>query len=327
MSRIHYFQRYSSIENTVTNNTLQLLARIYEHSARAASRLLSDLTGEAIYIGIEVSQQDRASLSIPDGTLLQRSFKVAIESKVDSAVDTDQLARHASAFGSEAQKVLLLLTKSALNANERKGLENLQTRFPGVVVKSITFEDICNSIKQLFKPHEESIIELVDDYVEYCNDTGLFDQSRELMRIVPCGKSFDINQQHQIYFQPSDRGYTPHAFVGIYNQKAVRAVIEIHSVFDVTLNGARLVKELVQGENTEKYDGAIRAIVADAKIHCDYDIETGCRFFCGMMVPTHFEKVSPGGIQGARFINLKEVIGQHFGISDIAVKLNEAKWE
>ena len=29
MSRIHYFQRYPSVENTVTNNTLQLLARIY----------------------------------------------------------------------------------------------------------------------------------------------------------------------------------------------------------------------------------------------------------------------------------------------------------
>ena len=29
MPKIHYFQRYSSVENTVTNNTLQLLARIY----------------------------------------------------------------------------------------------------------------------------------------------------------------------------------------------------------------------------------------------------------------------------------------------------------
>ena len=83
MSRIHYFQRYSSVENTVTNNTLQLFGRIYEYSARAASRLLSELTGQAVYIGIEIAQQNRSSTSVPDGTIIQSSFKIAIEAKVD----------------------------------------------------------------------------------------------------------------------------------------------------------------------------------------------------------------------------------------------------
>ncbi len=44
MSKIHYFQRYSTPENTVTNNTLQLFARIYNYSASQASILLSGIT-------------------------------------------------------------------------------------------------------------------------------------------------------------------------------------------------------------------------------------------------------------------------------------------
>jgi hypothetical protein len=315
------------VENTVTNNTLQLFGRIYEHSASAASRLLSELTGEAVYIGIEITQQNRANTSVPDGTLIQRSFKIAVETKVDAPMDFDQLRRHALSFGTEELKILLLLTKEPTASHEKSEILKIQEKYPGVVIKSITFEGICNVISQLFKPYEESIIKLADDYIEYCNDTGLFDQSRELMRIVPCGESVDINQTHQIYFQPSDRGYTRHAFVGIYNQKAVRGVLKIKSVFDVELIGADLKKELVEGDNTNVYDESIRAIIADAKTNCNYDIETGYRFFCGKMVSTNYQKVSLGGIQGARFVNLRQVLGQYGDVDDIASKLSKVTWE
>lgn len=327
MSRIHYFQRYSSVENTVTNNTLQLFGRIYEYSPRAASRLLSELTGEAVYIGIEMTQQNRTNTSVPDGTLIQRSFKIAIEAKVDAPVDFDQLRRHAEGYGSEAQRILLLLTKSRLDISQRESFDLLQQDFPGVVIRAITFEDVCNATRQLFKPHEEAIVELAEDYIEYCNDTGLFDQSRDLMRIVPCGESVDINQRHGIYFQPSDRGYTTHAFVGIYSQKAVRAVLRIKSVFDVHLRDGDLRKDVIQGEQTDEFDDAIRAIIAEAKTECGYDIESGHRFFCGIMVQTTYTKTTPGGIQGARFVNLRNVIGAYADLEDIAAKLARLTWE
>ncbi len=327
MSRIHYFQRYSSVENTVTNNTLQLFGRIYEYSASAASRLLSDLTGQAVYIGIEITQQNRSSTSIPDGTIIQSSFKIAIEAKVDAPVNFDQIKRHASSFGTEALRILLLLTKAPLASNEKAELVKLQGEFPGIVLRSITYKDICNAIKQLFKPHEETIMELANDYIEYCNDSRLFDQSHELMRIVPCGQSIEVNQSHGIYFQPSDRGYTNHRFVGIYSQRAVRAILEVKSVFDVELKGSNLKKELVEGENTDAYNDSIRAIITDAKTRCDYDIENGHRFFCGKMVSTSYQKVSPGGIQGARFVNLRDILGPHGDLEDIASKLTRATWE
>ena len=60
MAKIHYFQRYSSVENTVTNNTLLLFARIYNYSPVQASKLLTDLADEPIEIGMEIRQQVRA---------------------------------------------------------------------------------------------------------------------------------------------------------------------------------------------------------------------------------------------------------------------------
>lgn len=329
MSKIHYFQRYSSIENTVTNNTLQLIARIYNYSPAQASKLLSDIVGVPVEIGIEIYQQERASESVPDGTIIQRSFKVLVESKVGSGVIEDQLLRHTMTFTGESQKILLLLTVQNLDHDaERSIAAKISKEHPGVLFRNVTYEAICSVVQGLFQPYEDEMKSLVDDYVEYCNDTGLFDQSRYLMRIVPCGDSVDLNKKYGIYFHPSDRGYTKHCYVGVYASKAVQCLWAIDSVFDVECDGEEITRTLVQGRDTDEYDDRIKAMIAEAKTVCDYDIESGHRFFCGQeAIPTNYVKVSSGGIQGARFVNLNEVIGQFEEDSELAQRLTEKTWE
>lgn len=329
MPKIHYFQRYSSIENTVTNNTLQLIARIYNYSPVRASKVLSDIIGVPVEIGIEIDQQKRASESVPDGTIIQRSFKVLIESKVDSGVYDDQLIKHAKTFTNEAQKILLLLTLQKINQDHENNLaERLSKEHPGLLFRNVTYETICGAVKDLFQEYETEMKSLVEDYVEYCNDTGLFDQSRYLMRIVPCGDSVDLNKKYGMYFHPSDRGYTKHSYVGIYANKAVQCVWRIDSVFDIEFDGKNLTRTLVQGRNTDEYDERIKAMIDEAKVVCDYNIESGHRFFCGQVArDTHYAKVSSGGIQGARFVNLKDVIGKFDDDQDLARKLGEKTWE
>jgi hypothetical protein len=327
MSKIHYFQRYSSVENTVTNNTLQLLARIYDYSTSRASKLLTDITGESIEIGIEINQQGRASSSVPDGAILQRSFKILVESKVDSGVNGDQLLRHAISFSNESQQILLLLTKQKIDStHEQKLTENIKKNSPRVVFKNITYETICSALHDLFADYENEMKSLTDDYIEYCNDECLFDQSKYLMRIVPCGESLEINQKYGVYFHPTDRGYTKHQFVGIYKDKAVQTLWDIDSVYDIDYDGNSLAKTLVQGRETTDYDDNIIAIIQDAKNKCGYEISTGHRFFCGKPINTKYVKSSPGGIQGARFVNLKEVIGDFVSTQEIADKLRDEKW-
>lgn len=329
MPKIHYFQRYSSVENTVTNNTLQLIARIYNHSNGQASKLLTTLIGEPIEIGIEINQQERKNESVPDGALIQRSFKILIESKVESGTNEDQLVRHATTFTNETQKILLLLTVQKIGQEQEKHIsEAISKKLSGVVFRNVTYEDICNALNGLFREFEYEMKALAEDYIEYCNDTGLFDQSRFLMRIVPCGDSYTLNRKYGMYFQPSDRGYTNHCYVGVYAQKRVQCLWAIDSVFDVNYDGQKLTKKYVQGRDVTDYDERIIAMIAEAKQVCDYDIQTGHRFFCGKAArDTDFVKSSWGGIMGARFVNVKEVVGQFTDDSDLATKLMGKTWE
>ena len=327
MPKIHYFQRYSSKENTVTNNTLQLLGRIYSYSPLKASRFLTELTGEPIEIGIEINQQERGDGAVPDGQVIQRSFKVLIEAKVDTPPDTDQLIRHSKTFSGEYQKILLLLTKEPLEACEEG---KIKSKVSGIIFNSITYEDICKAAKTLFEEYEEEMRVLVDDYVEYCNDTELFDQSKQLMRIVPCGYSLQINKNYGIYSNPSDRGYTKHRFVGIYHNKTVSAIWEIDSIFDVEYKGADLKKTLIEGQDTNDYDKNLVEFIRGVDEKLNWDISTGNRFFCGKPVETSYVKSSYGGIQGPRFVNLREVVGDDFdemSIGQIAQKLREVQWK
>lgn len=329
MSKIHYFQRYSSYENAVTNNFLQLLARIYDYSSAKASQFLTEIVGTNVEIGMEISQQTKGIGSIPDGALIQRSFKILVEAKVEAGVDVDQLIRHAKGFSGESQQILLLLAKHEVSGSEQSDIQKkVSVSNPGVMFHSTTYEKICKSVSELFVEREEEMVSLCSDFVEYCNDTGLFDQSRYFMRIVPCGASVDINKKYGIYFHPSDRGYTKHSYVGIYAQKSVQCIWKIDCVFDVTLEGDNLKKELIQGRDTEEYDEKILGVIAEAFTKCGYPIASGHRFFCGNPMPTNYKKTSYGGIQGARFENLRTTLGQEPGsVEEISVALRSRTWE
>ena len=80
-------------------------------------------------------------------------------------------------------------------------------------------------------------------------------------------------------------------------------------------------KQLVQGRNTDDYDKKLAGIIRDARAECGYEIELGHRFFCGQLEETDFRKSSSGGIMGARFINLSDVVGEFTDTRDLASKL------
>lgn len=329
MAKVHYFQRYVSQENAVTNNTLQLLARIYAHKPQKAADLINELVGadEPIEIGVEIQQQRRDGDSVPDGTIIQRSFKILLEAKVSASVNVDQLARHADKFGDEEHKILLLLTKHPIGEEEARARLAVSRVARDVIFSCITFERVIEALQELFPPYEYEMNELVQDYVEYCWETGLVDRSRYLMRIVPCGTSLEINKRHGIYFHPSDRGYSTHGFTGVYKDKRVQAVWENESVFDVTLVDGKLEKEFVSGRDTEEFDEKLRAIIADAWEECGYEIATGHRFFCGTPHVTSFEKVSRGGIMGQRYADVQKVVGDFEGAAELAARLASKTWE
>lgn len=324
MSKIHYFQRYSSIENTVTNNTLQLIAQINNRSVRATSKFLMDLTDNEFNLGLDIVQQAKGGDSVPDGMISQKSFKIVIESKVDASVDFDQIKRHLNCFNNEELKVLLLLTKSPVTSIELEKLKDLA--FQDVCILNRTFRDVCNALEGLFQPHDEEILEIIEDYKEYCNDFGLYDQSPYLMRIVPCGQSFEINEKHNVYFQPFERGFTKHKYIGIYHHKRVSSILEIISEFEVKTDETPINKNLIQGNDLDLPDEKLFEIINDMKKNSDFQFDTHLRFFCGKMLKTNYQKTSPGGIPGSRYYNLKTILGEFTSLESVAIELGKISW-
>ena len=223
----------------------------------------------------------------------------------------------------------MLLTREKIGKEQEKAVsKKIAARHSGVIFKSVSYEDICAAITPLFKDYEFEMRALIDDYIEYCNDAKLSDQSKYLMRIVPCGSSIELNRKYGVYFQPSDRGCTRHSYVGIYSGKRVQYLWAIDSVFDAEISGKKLKKSLVQGRETDEHDKNIVAIIREAKIECGYDIENGHRFYCGKeVINTNFAKTSAGGIMGARLINLKNILGSFSDAGDVAKQLSSKQWE
>ncbi|HRP48023.1 MAG TPA: hypothetical protein PLT07_10770, partial [Trueperaceae bacterium] len=299
------------------------MARIYAYAPQKAADLINQLVDAdaPIEIGLEIQQQQRGEGSVPDGTIIQRSFKIVIETKVGAPVNVRQLVDHAGGFSDQEHKILLLLTRQPLGDAEERGIRRELAHAQaarGVIFSIVTFEDVIGALSGLFQPYEYEMNELVGDYVEYCWDAGLVDRSRFLLRIVPCGNSLEINVRHGIYFHPNDRGYSAHQYTGVYKDKRVQALWANESVFDVTLVDGKLDKQLVSGERTDEYDERLRAIIADAKTECGYEIATGHRFFCGTPHPTGFMKSSWGGIMGQRYVDVQEVVGDFQGAADLA---------
>jgi hypothetical protein len=155
----------------------------------------------------------------------------------------------------------------------------------------------------------------------------LIDRSQTTMRIVPCGKSYDINVKNGVYFHPSDRGYLPHAFTGLYRNKRIGHLWRNAAVYDVDYLGGKLVKTLVDGKASTEHDGRITSIIADAKSACRYDVERNHRFFVAEEVlETDFIKTSPGGIMGSRLMDLERLVPTWKRNAELAEKLRSCTW-
>ena len=113
MRSVHYFPRYSQRENVVTNNTLLLFLRLMEFSRSRFETFLGALAGDADLQfapeWLRIGQQKVADRSVLDGFIAQDSIKIAIETKLGTNFNSDQLMRHLEIFERENHKLLVLL--------------------------------------------------------------------------------------------------------------------------------------------------------------------------------------------------------------------------
>lgn len=330
MGRVHFFQRYSQRENVVTNNTLLLLARLNEASTPRFNALLSAwLDKPALDLGLHFEQQRRAQPgSIPDGRIFQQSIELVLEVKLGAGYGVQQLVNHLDQFRSEhGQRLLVLLRPQPLPEADQRPLQ-AEAREKGVQFVAATFSGLIAAIRAALLPHEFELHTLIDDYEAYCTEEQLTALDIHRMRIVPCSETWQDNLRFALYYQPASRGFSPHAYVGIYSGKAVRAIGRIAKQVVVELADEQV--HVLEGSSlTNEERGRILDAVEAARAY-GYDVHKGYRFFLfDSCEATFFEKKTPYPIQGARFEDLRERLGYAGDpppVHELAKRLRGESW-
>lgn len=330
MSQVTYFQRYTSHENAATNTTLHLFSQLNQHSPERLKQVLSEILGDVdVPLGITFEQQTRSPVSVPDGRIVQEPIHLALETKVDAGLNIDQLLRHCDSFEKgRAGNYLLLLTR---NAQSDQAFPSVRSKCQelGIVFGHSTFSNLCGTLTEAVKDYEVHLKRVIDDYIAYCSDMGLVQDAETWMRIVPCGQTFGINGKWHTYYQPSDRGYSPFHYLGIYTEKAVRLVGRVRAVYDSKIDqNGHMALVLVEGQHRPEFHARIAGIINDSKAQLGWDLSSDYRFFCADdLIPTEFRKTSGGGIQGARFWDISDVASKQTRDTEVADALRSKTWE
>lgn len=331
--KIHYFQRYHSKENVDTANAMLLLSRLYTFSSGKFFDLLkSYILPEKAEAELVFSLQEKSKNSIPDATITQASFKVVVETKLYGQFTKDQLINHLNSFGDEEYKVLLTLDPNPMdevfkNEFDHILLEYNTTQQKPVYHRHITFENLLQYIRSVIDDRDYEMIDVVDDYEEYCYSTSLIPNSWKRMRVQLAGVTLEINKQLNLYYDSVNRGFSDHAYLGLYNQKSVRAIGKVTDIIVAERRGDRLIYKTESGTLTDEMKNRITFAIEDARRY-GYDLNNQRYFFVDNFIETDFKKITPRAPMGSRMFDLTEILGVDKlpEIDEIAERLKQKTW-
>jgi hypothetical protein len=280
---------------------------------------VNELTDELdLDVGVNFSQQEKSINSIPDGFISQESFRIAIETKLTDNFSVNQLINHLNAFGNETMKVLLALSPSEVNPNQRKEILNKVKEFNlsrniKVAFISTTFKKIITIFREVIKDYDFELIAIIDDYEEFCINYGLIRKDDFRMLTVACGYTIEDNFKNNVYYDPANRGYSYCSHLGIYDNKAVRGIGKIENVITANMNDENELKIIStsHGQATDKQKNNIINMIRAAQENIGWNIKKNNKFFCvEEFIKTNFKKTSKGGLFGKRYFNLNQQLGK-----------------
>lgn len=193
MSTLHYFQRYSSEENWLTNSTLLLLQHFYLYSPIKFQLYLNNLDDQLeLKVGPVFLQQIKTESSIPDGSIYQQPFEILIEAKPHGNLSLKQLEGHISGINDNSINILLILTKNEFKDDKIEVItKRLKKEKKRLKLIFTTYQEIYDTIIDLLSDNDTEMIELLDDYAALCQERNLFHTAPYTMLGVSCSKSLE----------------------------------------------------------------------------------------------------------------------------------------
>lgn len=345
MKEVHYFQRYHKGEDMHTGNAMLLLNRLYNYRPQYLYKLLGMLIGdvEIFKFGLAIGMQERngsTGNSVPDAIISQNGFRICIETKIGDWFHIDQMQGHINTFKevNDEYKILFSLSntdtcKIHTKIDENVKIFNREKELEGssrLFYKHITFEQIIDYIEQIILDRDYEFKDILEDYSNYCYENNLIDNSYKLLRIRAASETFDKNMEYNLYYDSTDRGFTKHAYLGLYRDKAVRLIGKVKKIVSAKLTDGNLTIDNDVEVSSDERKRIYEAIL-DGKSH-DYNLVDVLHnyFIVEKFVETNYIKNSKGGLFGSRQINLESECGiknvKLQSIEDIALQLNNRVW-
>lgn len=290
-----------------------LFSRLYNSSIHKFNRFINNLIelNEILEFGIKFSQQEKGVHSVPDGIFFQESIKVAIETKTHGCFDEGQLINHLGAFGNENRKILIALSPVEMDSNLKEKIKLItKNKEQSIQFINLTFKQTVQKFKETIdENYDIELYEIISDYEEYCLQSNLIQNNENLMRVMLCGQTLDLNIKNGCYYNLAERGYKEHAYMGMYKEKAVRAFGKISNIIAAELIEGELKIITSKNKATDCQKERIINMIIDTKGSLGWDISTKHEFF--MVDELHeieFKKSSKGAPLGAKFFDLKEYL-------------------
>ena len=237
--------------------------------------------------------------------LFQTSFRIVVETKRNQDFNKKQLKGHLSSFRNETTKILLLLSPERIdNVNVPGAIEK------DVVVMSRTFSDIVAACLAARVHENLSLQELVEDYEKYCFEANLIGNEGDRMMAVAVGYTHPENRDLRVYYEPTKRKLNKYGYIGLYWDKAIRAIGEVENIVCANLprRGNLSIKEHNSAVSAEQKE-RIRKMIELTGKQRGWQIRSDCRFFLVRdFVDTSFVKTGPGGIVLKKYFSLRKVL-------------------
>lgn len=336
MSTIHYFQRYESKENWVTNSTLLLLSRLYHYNRQKFETVLNNLLEDnliTLNIGVSFNQQLKGIHNVIDGIISQESFSIGIETKLYDNFSVDQLTRHLDGFNSNHNsKILLALSKNKIDNSTSEQINNIlkKKKYQDIKFISSTYETIYQLISDQLSDFDVEMKEILEDYVKLCSEHNLINDGKRTMLAVTAGTSINENFMYNIFYDPVSRNHNyPFDYLGLYVNKNIVAVGKILKLAMCNYVDGKLVGSYgfnINSLSKFEYEN-IKHIIENTPY---YKLETDVKFFLvDKFHKTNFSKTSYSSLRGKRYFRLDEIEGFKEGMesADVANLLNGKSWE
>ena len=334
MEFINPFQIYSKGENTITNNILLLLSNLYRINPKIYELFINSVLPENInyeVIPVFTQQKSQKEGGIIDGHIQTKATKIIIETKITGLDNTKKLINYCKNENPSETNILIHISHSTFDEAAIKSIIGIYN-FKFV---SITFSELLSSLQEITEEYpNEELYRLSKDFYYYCISMNLI---KNILRIVPCNKSFELNEKYHLYFQPESRGYSNHQFTGIYTAKEVKYIGKVNKVFlaELTKEGTLITKKISgNGEITsEEENRIINTIREFPEIYIYGDISKGHIFFLfddNDFCPIEFKKLTSRGLRKNKYYELKSLLNieniENSSTLEIAEKLNDITW-